>query len=501
MSFLGIDVGTTTLKAAVVTDGGEVLASAYQECEVQHPEPGWAELDPHRVWNQVKRLVSTVARQAGRDPVRAVAVSSLGEAVVPVGSDRTILGPSILNFDVRGEEYLQSLTHLVPDLQLYGMNGNTLGNHYGLTKLLWMKDHRPETYERAEWLLPWGSFIGTMLGGEAVVDYSLANRILLFDLERRDWSDRMIHLAGLDRSKLPVPKPSGTAIGTLSGALAMELGLPTAAIIVNGAHDQCASAVGCGVVEEGHAVSGMGTFTCVTPVFRKRRKPSRMVRLGLNTEHHALPDRYVCFVYNQGGAWVRWFRDTFAGAEWNEASRAGRDIYQELFSELPDGPSPVQLVPHLHPGRLMTGFAPPPLGVLAGIRPDTSRGEILKGILEGITMDLRGGLEGATAVGIRVEQLHAVGGGSRSDAWVQLCADVLDLPLARPRVREAATMGAAIIAGAGCGTFPTLEQGVQAMVQPGRAFEPQASRRQVVAGRYEQYRDTYARWRTWGQGG
>lgn len=149
----------------------------------------------------------------------------------------------------------------------------------------------------------------------------------------------------------------------------------------------------------------------------------------------------------------------------------------------------------------MTGFAPPPLGVLAGIRPDTSRGEILKGILEGITMDLRGRLEGATAVGIRVEQLHAVGGGSRSDAWVQLCADVLDLPLARPRVREAATMGAAIIAGAGCGTFPTLEQGVQAMVQPGRAFEPQASRRQVVAGRYEQYRDTYARWRTWGQGG
>ena len=315
MSLLGIDVGTTGCKMAVFSTDGRLLASAYAEYDNQRPQPGWAELDAVAVWEQVRRMIRQVAASSASDPVKALAVSSLGEATVPVTAGRQVLGPSILNFDVRGEEYLEGLRHTLPDEQLYRINGNTLGNHYGLTKLKWIQEHQPNLYERADKFLLWSSFVSFMLGAEPVVDYSLANRTLLFDVDRGAWSDELLALAGLEREKLPATAPSGTVVGTVSAHVARDLGLPPDVALVTGAHEQCANAVGCGVIAEGRAVYGMGTFICITPVFSQRRDPAIMIERGLNTEHHTVPGRYVSFIYNQGGSLVKWFRDTFAAAE------------------------------------------------------------------------------------------------------------------------------------------------------------------------------------------
>lgn len=475
--------------------GGEVLASAYEGCEIHQPEPGWAQLDAEAVWAQICRLIGRAVSQSGRDPVRALAVSSLGEAVVPLGRGGEVLAPSILNSDVRGAEYLARGKRLIRDSRLYALNGNTFGNQYGLTKLLWIRDHQPQVFDQVERFLLWGSFVAWKLGAEPVVDYSLANRTLLFDLDRESWSLELMNRAGLDPSKFPEPRPCGAAIGTVSTRLAADLGLPRGVAIINGAHDQCASAVGCGVLDEGLAACGMGTYTCLTPVFRKRPSPAKMIRRGLNTEHHAAPGRYVCFVFNKGGAWVQWFRGAFAQAEWQAARKAGQDVYSRLFAEVPEGPSSVDFVPHLDPGKEATGFPPPPLGALAGVRPETSRGEILKGIVEGVTFDLRRRLEAADAVGIRFKELRAAGGGSQSDMWVQLCADLLGRPVLRTRVREAGVLGAAIIAGVGCGAFPSLEAGSAQMVSPERLFEPQERTRRAYASHYQRYLELSAVWR------
>ena len=138
MSLLGIDVGTTGCKSGLFSQDGRLLASAYEEYDFSRPEPGWAQLDSVAVWEQVKRTIRAVAANASTDPIQALSVSSLGEAMVPVTQDRQILGPSLLNFDVRGEEYLPGLSRIIENERLYRINGNTLGNHYGLTKLKWI---------------------------------------------------------------------------------------------------------------------------------------------------------------------------------------------------------------------------------------------------------------------------------------------------------------------------------------------------------------------------
>jgi xylulokinase len=486
MSLLGIDVGTTGCKAAVFSREGHLLASAYEEYDNLRPRLGWAELDAIEVWEKIKQTVRKVASQAASDPIKALAVSSLGEAMVPVTEDRQVLGPSILNFDVRGEEYLDSLGKVLANDRLYQINGNTLGNHYGLTKLMWIKEHQPDLYERADKFLLWGSFVPFMLGAQPVVDYSLANRTLLFDIDRQAWSEELLEFAGLDPAKLPETAPSGTVIGAVSDTVAGDLGLPANVAIVAGAHDQCANAVGCGVIREGQAVYGMGTFICITPVFDRQREPEVMIERGLNTEHHAVPGKFVSFIYNQGGSLVKWFRDTFAAAEHLRAEEAGRDVYEDLFAEIPDGVSPTVVLPHF----ATTGppeFVSDSCGVIAGLRLDTARGDILKGILEGVTYYLQGCVESLPPTGIEITEYRAVGGGSKSDAWLQMTADILQRPLVRPKVTEAGALGAAIIAGVGADLFPSYQAGVETMVSLERTFGPDPKTEALYGRRFEKY--------------
>jgi xylulokinase len=490
MSLLGIDVGTTGCKAALFSTEGCMLASAYEEYDVRRPQPGWAELDTVQVWHKVERTIGQVVCASTADPVTALCVSSLGEAVVPVTRDRRILGPSLLNFDGRGEEYLASLDRALPGKRLYRINGNTFGNHYTLTKLRWIKEHQPELYAAAFKFLHWGSFVSFMLGAEPNVDYALANRTLFFDIDRETWSEELLAWAELDRDKLPDTVPSGTAVGAISDQAAAKLGLPRGVTVVSGAHDQCCSAVGCGVIAEGRAVFAMGTFLCITPVFARRRDPSAMIERGLNTEHHAVPGQYVCFIYNQGGSLVKWFRDTFAAAEHCRAQGEGRDVYPELFAELPEGPSPVVVLPHF----AVTGppeFITDSCGVVVGLRLETTRGEILKGILEGTVFYLKEIVDSLPPTGITITDYRAVGGGSKSDSWIQLCADIMGRPFTRPKITEAGVLGAAIMAGVGSGVFSSYEAGVETMVEPDRTFEPDVHRHGLYQDRFEKYRQLW----------
>jgi len=490
VSLLGIDVGTTGCKAAAFTPDGKLLTEAYREYDVQRPQAGWAELDAKDVWSKVRACIRSVSSKTTGDPIAALAVSSLGEAVVPVDADRNILGPSLLNFDVRGEAYVSEIAEALPDEQLYRITGNALGNHFSLTKMIWLQRHQPELWSRARYLLPWESLVGYLLGAEPAVDYSLAGRTLLFDLTSRDWSQHLLSVAQIDRTMLPRTAPAGTRIGTVSLVVADELGLGPDVAIITGAHDQCANAVGAGVLDEGNAMYGMGTYICIVPVFRQRQDPSVMLPRGLNTEHHAAPGLYVSFIYNHGGSLFKWYRDTFAASERDRAKAEGRDIYAELIAEMPDSPSTVIALPHLAP----TGppeFIPDATGAIAGLRLETTRGDILKGILEGATYYLRECVDSLPTAGIQIERFRAVGGGSKSDAWIQLSADIMGVPFERPRTAEAGTLGAAILAGVGSGAYASVHEGVQAMVTVERTYEPRSQAHTAYAERYALYRELW----------
>ncbi len=486
MSLLGIDVGTTGCKAAVFTSDGELLSSAYAEYDIHRPQTGWAELDAQAVWRQIKQTIAKASSSVRNDPIRALAVSSLGESMAPVDAARRILGPSLTMADARGEEYLASLAKLFPNEELYAINGNTIGNHYSLPKLMWLREHDPKLFEAADKFLLWGSLVLYMLGAEPAVDYSLANRTLLFDLNQMDWSEKLLARVGFSASILPKPCPAGTSLGTIAPALADELGLPRETMLVAGAHDQCANALGCGAVQQGRTMLGMGTFLCMTPVFEARPEASAMITRGLNTEHHAIPGCYVTFIYNQGGNLFKWFRDTFASAEHKAAVEAGRDIYASLLDEMPAAPSTVMALPHFEP----TGppeFIMDSAGVLAGLRLSTSRGDVLKGILEGSIFYLRECLDMLPGAGIEVNDFRAVGGGSKSDQWLQICADIMQRPVTRPAFTEAGVRGAAMLAGIGAGVYASAQEAVDTFVQLGRSFEPDAKNQSVYEGRFGHY--------------
>lgn len=485
MSLMGIDVGTTGCKAVIFSEIGKILSSAYREYAYLSPEPGWGQLESLKVWQKIKATIAEAVVNNG-EAVTALAVTSLGESVVPVTNNREILGDSLLLFDPRGDEFLEDLGSRLDDETLYRITGNTLGSPYSLSKLMWIKQHWTEVYEKTDVFLFWSGFVAFMLGAEPAVDYSLANRSLLFDIDRTDWSDRLVAWSGLDRQKLPKAVPSGTVIGRVSRQAAEELGLPEGAAICAGAHDQCANALGSGVTEAGSAMFGMGTYLCIVPVFAKRPAPEVMIERGLNTEHHAHPQAFVSFIYNQCGSVIKWYRDTFAVEEHRQAQAGGGDVYNDLFSEIPNDLSSVVVLPHF-------AFMGPPefisdaSGVIAGLRLSTSRGDVLKGILEASIFSLKESIATLPGAGIHIDRYRAVGGGSRSETWIQLCADILNCSFERTDVTEAGALGSAVLAGTGTGVFSSLEEGTAATVRIRDCFEPNPDEVSLYEDRYQKY--------------
>ena len=487
MSLLGIDVGTTGCKAVAFSEKGDAIASSYEEYDIKSPRNGYAELDTWEVWKKVLSVLAKTVSGTKSDPVKALSVTSMGEAMVPVSENREILGPSLLNFDERGAEYCSALPAFQNDEKLYSINGNTLANNYGLTKLLWIRDYQNELYKKVYKFLNWGAFVMFMLGSDPVIDYSLANRSLLFELDSGAWSDYLLKEANLDRDKLPDPVPSGTYCGTVAKDTAEKTGLPRDTILVTGAHDQCANALGCGVVKEGQAMYGMGTFTCIVPVFHGRKEPSFMIKHGLNTEHHAVTDLFATFIYNPGGAIVKWYRDTFAAEEHRKAQKNGTDIYDTLFRELPDTPSRSLVLPHF------STMGPPDFidnscGMITGLYLNSQRGEILKGIIESATYSLKESIDALPKTGFQVEEYRPAGGGSKSEQWVQISADIMGMPFTKLRVTEAGSLGAALLAGLGSEIFASPEEGIENMVTVTGTVEPDLKKHSEYSERYEKFK-------------
>ncbi len=488
MSLLGIDVGTTGCKAVLFSDEGPILGSAYAEYDIKRPQPGYMELDAQRVWEAVKATLRKAFSSAGREPCRALSVASMGEAFVPVSAGRQILGASILLSDRRGAEYVDGLHRSLSDEECYRISGNPVGAQYGLPKLMWIKEHQPDLYRDTYKFLNWAGFVAYMLGAGPRVDYTLANRDLLFDIRSADWSPKLLSASGIDRDKLPDCVAPGAALGAIAPATASELGLPPSTMIVAGTHDQCANALGCGVISPGQAMYGMGTFPTIVPVYSELPDPSRMVRFGLNTEHHAIAGRFVSFLYHMGGATIKWYRDTFAASEHRAARERGGDVYEQLFSELPAEPGPLMVLPHFSP------MGPPDFlsdssGVIVGLKSHTQRGAILKAILEANAFALKISVDNLASVGVALEGFAAVGGGSRSEAAVQLCADIFDRPFTRPNVTEAGALGAAILAGVASGVYPSAEAAVRQLVRVERRFEPDPKAALRYRELYEKFRE------------
>jgi len=491
MSLMGIDVGTTGCKVIAFRETGEIVASAYAEYDAVRRQPGWAEMDSRDIWQKLCDCIHLVARETSRDPVTALAVTCLGEAATPVSKKRVILGNAILNFDERGQDEAAAIETAVGRERLFRMNGNILGHFYTAPKLMWLKKHRPKYYQSAHKFLLWEDLVHFLLGCDPVIDYSVANRTLLFDLERAQWSEELASAMGLRLDQMADLRPGGTLLGEVAPALATELGLPRGVKVVTGGHDQCCTALGAGVVRAGMAVYGLGTFICITPVYDRIPDQAKMLASGLNIEHHVVAGHYVSFLYNlTGGALLKWYRDQFGRLEKRDAAERGVDPYDILLADLPAEPTSLLVLPHF----AVTG---PPLfdsrtkGAILGLTLETDHRTYLKGLLEGVTYYFREGLDLLEQAGVTVKEFRATGGGAKSPVWLQIKADILGTPLCTVKVTEAGTLGAAMLAGVATGVYRSLGEAVGALVKVDRVFEPNAARHARYREPFEKYRRIY----------
>lgn len=500
MSLMGIEIGATGCKAAVYTLEGVPRAQAARAYEPKLRRDGMRELDSRDVWAAVRDVIARAAAQSAADPVQALSVASLAEAVAAISPDGLPLSQCLLGCDRSAQPYLQAVRDKLGDQRLFDLTGQVAGPACVLNTMGYIRDKLPELYASAWRLLPWSSLACALLGGRVLCDYSLANRSLLFDMRQRRWGRPVLEVLGINEAKLPELVPGGTPAGTLSPALARELGLSPKVRLIVGGHSPCCTALGAGVVRPELALYELGSSLRMAVTFAALPLTSMLLARGLSLGYHVLPELYLSLVYTAaGGSLLKWFRDQLAAAEAREAQRRGASLYDELLGEMPEEPTRLIALPHwAPPGPPLSD--PRASGAILGLRMETTRGEMLKALLEGMSYYMAQGLAHYQDMGLRIEWLRATGGGARSAAWLQLCVDVLGVPAELPEVTDATTLGAALLAGLGSGIYGNAAEAVRAAVRIRRRLQPNPARHANYVDKLARYTELDAWWRAHAQG-
>lgn len=493
MSLLGIDVGTTGCKAVAFNEKGVLLASAYREYPLNSPQLGWAELDGNRVWTDIKTCIGEAAAKTKSDPISAVAVSCQGEAVSYINDKGEIIHNALVSFDNRTEGYVSKWEEKFGRKKIFDVTGQPLAALFTALKLQWMREHKPEIMKQTRTLLGFEDLVMYRLGQQPTTDYTLAARTLFFDVRKRDWNDEFLEFAGIDRRMMPALKPSGTIVGTIPDSIASELGLPKGVKVVTGGHDQPCQSLGAGVTESNMASYGIGTVECICPAYSDLILNDVMLSNNICCYHHTCPNLYIALVYNfTGGSLFRWYRDTFAQDEQRRAKESGRDVYDILTQEAANRPTGVLVLPHF----TTTGtpyFDTQAKGAFLGLRLGTTKGEITRAILEGITYELKMCLEMLKEAGGEVTTLRATGGGAKSPYWMQIKSDIMGVPISVPSVSEAGCLGCAILAGAATGVYSSIREAAQSVARIERTYEPNGEFHRLYRERFDCYKEIYPR--------
>lgn len=474
MSLLGLDVGTTGTKAIVFSEDGVILGSAYRDYPLIHPRPGWSELDPEVVWNAVR---DSIREAVTGQPVRALAISAQGEAVMPVGRDYRPLCNSPVSFCSRSADQLDFWHGRLSDEELYEITGHRISPIYTITKILWFREHASDAFSAAHKFLCYGDYVASRMGVEPAIDFSMAGRTFCFDIRKKEWSSEILEGTGVSPERLPRPVQTGTILGEVSSAMAEELGLPKGVQIVAGAHDQTAGALGAGVTGPGMAVDSIGTVECFTAAFSQPVLNDKMFAAGFPCYAHAVPGHFVSLAWNfSAGSILRWYRDTFSPAA----------EFEQMFTNLPEGPVGPMLLPYFT-GAATPYFDSEVKGALVGLTLSTTREQIEKAILDGLSYEMRMLLDRWADAGVIVDRVRAVGGGAKNSVWLQQKADIYARTIASLNVSEAACLGMAIVAGVAIGACSSVDEAVTALVREERVYEP---RPEMVV----RYAETYGRY-------
>lgn len=483
--YIGLDVGTSGTKAALIDGRGKVLASHQVSYNFSDARQGHRELDAEEMWRAVKICLEAVG--AGQE-VKMITVSTLGEAVTPIDRAGNPLSGCITGTDIRGTEELEILKDLIGPERLVDITGLNLSTIYSANKILWMKKYTPEIYEKAWKILTVQDYVVYRLCGQPICDYSIASRTCLFDVGTFQWSQEILEKTGICREKLSHPHPSGTVAGEIFSDLKKELGLVGTVRVAAGSHDHICNALGCGVYQEGSSSDTMGTTEGFTAVLRRKQLPSENVeKYQISCEPFVLPQFYNTVAWNNtSGVLLRWFVQEFVK---EESPDTIIKTYARLNEEMEKEPTRLLILPHF------SGAATPYMdsrskGAILGLTMDTRRQDIYKALMESVNLELALILECMEAAGLQVNKITATGG-ALSPQLLQIKADVLGREIGTVENKQTGTLGCAILGSVAAGDYHSLEEAIEAMVRPACSYEPNQERNKIYKDRLDVYKKLY----------
>jgi xylulokinase len=493
MSYLlGIDVGSTNLKAVLFGCDGKIAAKADTPTKLEHPEkdhPDWAVWQPGQIWSGIAESVKKVVVDVDAAEIKGIAVTGMGMDGVPLDADGKWLYPFISWHCPRTQPQQEWWIENVGIDRQFELGGDQVWPFNTALRLRWMKEHHPEILERThKWVLI-EDFVSFMLCGEYGTDFSMASTTLLFDQSALGWNEELLGISGIDKGLLCDPQPAGTVLGEVHQVAAEATGLKVGTPVVLGGHDYSCGCLPTGGYRPGVVLDVLGTWEMVVASLDKPVLNPEVRELGVLVDAHVARGKHAVMGATVAADNLEWARREFCGEEKRKAEGDEGlewDSIVELASKSPVGSNGVFFLPH------MSGSHCPVLdntsaGAFVGLRNIATRGDVLRALIEGMNYQFTQIVEAfENSLGVKSDSIVAIGGPTRNRLWMQNKADVSGTVVEVPDVEEAVPLGAAILAGIGTGVYQDEDDAFGQVHREGRVYEPDAEAR-------EEYRELYAR--------
>ena len=495
---VGIDLGSTSLKAVVYDLEGNAVAQASRPTERFNPDPAhpdWAIWKPEQIWGGVAESLKEATAQLD-DPksIKAVAVTGMGMDGVPMTEDGEWLYPFISWHCPRTTPQHAWWLENIGQEKQFAITGNPVWPINSALRLLWMREHEPAILDQAhKWLLI-EDFVNFMLCGVFATDYSMASNTLLLDQRTRTYSDELLAASGIDRRLLADPKPSGTPLGQITAKAAAATGLAEGTPVVLGGHDFLCGALAVGGFRPGVVVSILGTWDIIVAAIPEPVLTPEACAMGAWVDSHVARDTWAVMGSAVAGECTEWFRDQFGFEEKQKAEAESGVDWDYLLAAAeasPPGANGVLFLPHLS-GSVFPVIDPGSRGAFVGLRNLVTKGDMLRAVIEGINyqfLQILRTLE--SGFGLTTDKLVAVGGGTKNALAMQNKADMAGVAIEAPALEEATPLGAAILAGIGVGLYADEQDAFGRVAKPGRVFEPNPEATAQYAERFAVYEQIY----------
>ncbi|MDK2878003.1 MAG: gluconokinase [Thermoanaerobacteraceae bacterium] len=489
--FMGVDIGTTGCRAVIFNTDGRVISIASEEYPIEQPQPGWAEQDPRLVFNAVCSSIKKCVIQSNicNKDIVGIGLSSVFHSIIAMDSNGDLLSNALIWADNRSIRQAEYLKELDSKNELYMRTGCRIHPMYPLAKILWFKQERPEIFKRTTKFISLKEYIIYRWFNRMAIDKSVASASGLFNIHTLKWDDTCLDLIGIHENMLGETISTTEVVGKMKGDIATELGLPQDIPVVIGAGDGMLSNLGAGAYKHGQVVAMIGTSGAVRVISDKP-----LVDPHGRTWCYVLSDKHwvVGGAINNGGIVYRWFRDTLGELEIKEATEKGIDPY-ELLNKLAGKAKPgcegLLFLPFLT-GERSPYWNPNARGVLFGLGLHHKKPHLVRAIMEGVMYRMYSVFEAIVDLMGEQTEVRATGGFVRSPLWCDIMADIFGYPIKIPEVREASSLGAAILAMLKLGYIDNLDA-VEEMVRIKREHTPDPDANKVYIELYNIYKKIY----------